>query len=366
MIIPTHGRPDKVVACLDRLLPLRQSLDPKRYEVLIGFDGAEPETERRLRQHIADNARRVGRPEFGSGAPSPAWGGVHLEACPREGYNAVRNRLLPKARGRLLLSINDDVLPGEHLLQAHVDAHLQRQRASAEPASPDNPAATTSAVIVGCCPWVVHQPDRIIDRLVRETSMVFFYDQMDDRDPHRDWGFRHAWGMNMSMPLAMVREVGGFTAFPLAYGYDDLELAYRLQQRFGVPVLYRPQAVAPHDHRYEPIAYLERERSLGRSAWLFAQHNAEFARTLFGRDIASQQEVTYSREFVARERAAAERMRETFAAVGQLPASVLDHAGSTEADPQRISRLLARTIYEQHLLLKRWMWRSGLLEAAGE
>ena len=31
--------------------------------------------------------------------------------CPREGYNAVRNRLLDAARAPHLVSLNDDVLP---------------------------------------------------------------------------------------------------------------------------------------------------------------------------------------------------------------------------------------------------------------
>jgi CheY-like chemotaxis protein len=37
--------------------------------------------------------------------------------------------------------------------------------------------------------------------------------------------------------------VGGWTAFPLAYGYDDIEIAWRLRERFDTPVLYGVEAV---------------------------------------------------------------------------------------------------------------------------
>src|SRR6185503_17009447 len=113
-------------------------------------------------------------------------------------------------------------------------------------------------------------------------------DQMDTpgalADPERDWGFRHCWGLNFSAPMQAVRAVGGFTAFPMAYGYDDIELAFRLQRRFEMPVLYRPGALAEHDHRYLPEDVLRRERQLGQAAWRFAGLNPEFARTVFGRD----------------------------------------------------------------------------------
>src|SRR5262249_34959111 len=150
--------------------------------------------------------------------------------------------------------------------------------------------------------------------LVRQTSMIFFYDQMNPpgtgpgspSDPtsnirhptsDHDWGFRHAFGLNVSYPMGLVREVGGSAVFPVSYGYEDTRSGFGLTQRFGLPVLFRPQARAHHDHRYDPAGYLERERLLGRSAWGFAHAAPKCARAMFGRDITTQAEVAYSREF---------------------------------------------------------------------
>src|SRR5690606_7562160 len=137
-------------------------------------------------------------------------------------------------------------------LAAHVAAHEEADRELGRP-----------AMVVGAAPWKVHAPDRLFDRLLRETSMVFFYDRMNTpearADRWRDWGFRHAWGLNVSARTDLVRDAGGMSVFPTTYGYEDDELAFRLHERHGTPVLYRPEARARHDHRMDPADYLRRE-----------------------------------------------------------------------------------------------------------
>lgn len=322
VIIPTRGRPAKLAACLAGLAG--QTAAAERYEVLVGLDGPDAESERAARA---------------------AWGGcgarMHVETCPRRGYNETRNRLIDLARGRLMLSLNDDVRPGPRLLEVHAAGH----------------AAAQPAIITGYSPFPQWPGDSLFDRVLRETSMVFFYDQMAGGPPDKDWGFRHCWGMNFSAPLGPVREVGKFLSFPLQYGYDDIEIAWRLRERYGCPVLFRPDGFAGHDHRYGPREVIDREVRLGRSAWAFAGRNAAFCREVFGRDIRAPQEVAYTREFVIRERRAAERLEPTFLALADVPAGAIDgpHAAT-----------LLRSVYQQFGLLKRWNWCRGLLEAADQ
>lgn len=321
IIIPTRHRPERVAACLDALGKQAGSC---RFEVLLGLDGADPDAER---------VARI------------AWEGCRADAtlvvvaCERIGLNGVRNTLLGRASGRFIISINDDVLPEP----GFVEVHVREQRRATEAGRP--------AVITGYSPWVVHEPDRLFDRVVRESPMVFFYNQMDGHNPDRDWGFRHAWGLNMSVPADALRAVNGWTAFDRLYGYDDIELAWRL----GLPVLYRPEAVAPHDHRMEPAGYLEREEKLGWAAWLFAKRNPAFSADLFGRDITTPEELAYSRAYVKRERV--DLLRESFMGLAELPASAVDGP---------YAKTLVHLIYEQHLPLKRWMWRRGLLAASSD
>jgi len=322
VIIPTHRRPAKIASCVRSLAA--QSLDPTQYELLIGLDGADADSEEAIARAWPD-------------APLDT---LRVRTFPRQGYNAVRNALLMGARADVVVSLNDDVLPCETFLETH----LAEQRDAEKRGRP--------AIVTGNSPWVRREPDRLFDRLVRETGMIFFQHHMTDEDPHRDWGFRHAWGLNVSFPARCVADVGGWTAFPLAYGYDDIEIAWRLRERFDAPVLYRPEALAPHDHRMAPQDYLKRERALGRTACLFARANPAFALDLFGRDITSEDELDYSRRFVERERIGVDRLRAPFLALADKPADAV-------ADPDLIQML-----YQQHLPLKRWEWRTGLLEAA--
>ncbi len=154
------------------------------------------------------------------------------------------------------------------------------------------------------------------------------------------------------MPLDRVRDVGGWTAFPLAYGYDDVELAHRLQP---MPVLYRPTARAEHDHRFEPDDYLRRELRLGHSAWLFARERPAFVRALLGCVPTDRAELSYCQAFVKREREAVAGLLASFRRLADIPACAVE---GPDADA------LIKLLYEQHLPLKRWMWRKGLLAAA--
>jgi len=349
VLIPTHARPEKLAACVRGLAA--QTLDPAAFEVLVGPDGEDASAEQAGRA-AHDAWRDAGGRE----------GGLRILPGARAGQAAVRNRLLPHARGEVLVFLNDDMRPEPTLLETHLAAQRQaRARGGAPGGGPDG--EPHGALIAGDAPWVVHHPDRLFDRLVRETSMIFFHDRMRPHaaDRERDWGFRHAWLLNLSAPARLLREEAArraglaFSVFPCAYGYEDDELAFRLRQRYGTRVLFRPEAVALHDHRYEPADYLAREESLGYAAWGFARATPECALAMFGRDITGDDEIAYSREFVAREARTVERLEPAFLALAEIPADAV-------AGPH--APRLVETIYGQHLLIKRWHWRRGLLRAA--
>ncbi len=331
VVIPTHARAKKLAACIGALS--RQTMEPGRYEVMVGIDGEDGGSTDAARAAWTLDQRLL-----------------TVEAFSKRGQAAVRNALLPRARGRTLVFLNDDMVPDRGLLAAH-HAEQERQR-----------RAGTHALVIGSAPWVVHEPDRLFDRLIRETSMVFFYNRMDEHaaraDPHdreRDWGFRHAWLLNLSADAAMARELGGFTVFPSTYGYEDDEFAWRAARLLGARVLYRPEAEAQHDHRMEPASYLEREYKLGFAAWGFAHAAGECARAMFNRDVRDAGEIDYCRAVMSRERTSAEQALRAFAALAEIPAAALagDHA-----------RALLGLVYQQHLPLKRFVWRRGLLDAA--
>lgn len=329
VIIPTHTRPGKIRACI-RLLG-QQSIPAEHIQVLVGVDG----------QEVCPTLR-----EFWAG-PSE---NLVIDTAPHAGQAAVRNRLIPKAKARTLIFLNDDMRPEPTLVEAHLKAHEKYS-------TPDYPA-----IVLGDAPWVTTQHDRMFDRLIRESSMIFFYNRMYEAQDaaERDWGFRHAWMLNLSIPTHTVRAVGGLTEFPNTYGYEDDELAYRIIERFGAPVRFAPEAVAWHDHRYEPLEYLAREYRLGYAALGFAQTAPACARSMFGRDLLTPEERAYTEAFVLREENTARAALTAFKSLTDMPADFAQGPFSKE---------LIEVCYSQHLPLKRWSWRSGFLDAlmgAGE
>lgn len=331
MIIPTFGRATKLAGCLAHLA--RQDIDAARFEVLVGVDGGS--------EGDADAAREAAR----------SAGVKHIEVRQFEhaGPGATRNRIVERARGELLLLLNDDVLPEPDLIRQHVEAQQGR----------------SAAMVLGAAPWVVHEDDTVFDRLVRETSMIFFYDRMEAAlasgsvGTEHDWGFRHAWTLNLSLPRAVFAGVNGFDARLRHAMFEDLEFAFRASRSTaqGAPVLFRPEAVTRHDHRVRVQDYLTRERNLGIAAWELAGASPECARTVFGRDIRSTAEVGQCRAFVEQERSRAEAMRGVMTQWERTSSSEIDGANTRET---------IKDLYESHLILKRWTWRAGLLEIAGK
>lgn len=334
VLIPTRARPDKLGRCLERLA--RQTLPAERFEVLVGVDGRD--------DSAADAAHELAARTAGSIRAT-------IHQFDHGGPGATRNRLFAHSRGRIILLLNDDVLPEPELLQAHLCAHAQDHVAR--------------RMVLGSAPWVVPADDTLFDRLVRETSMVFFYDRMDaalargEVGPDHDWGFRHAWTLNLSLHRSSWEAVGGFDERLRFACYEDLEFAFRVRSAIGSPVVYAPGAIVRHDHRILPDDYLRRETMMGRAAWEFAAACPPCALEVFGRDIRTEAELAYSREFRTREASIAERIRGSMLAWASIRSDALPSAEvAAHAAP------ILRGLYEHHLLLKRWTWRRGLLDAA--
>jgi glycosyltransferase involved in cell wall biosynthesis len=347
VVIPTRGRPQRLATCLQRLA--RQSLPAHHYEVLVGFDGPDD----------PGDANHMG-PGLAAQAWSQAGGdraNLKVVVCPRAGLAAVRNALLPFVQGRVLLSLNDDLLAEPQLLQRHVEAHdtLPAQLGLA-PGSP--------LVVTGDSPWVVREHRTLFDAMLEGTSMIFFYHRMlgdgapntpanAPGNPLHDWGFRHAWGLNMSMPTSIVRRVGGFTQFPSWYGYEDNEIVFKVQERMGrCPVLFVPQARGWHDHAMTPREYLTREYKLGYAALGFTRTSPACSKEMFRRDLLCDEEISRCTTIATTSDSLARDLLPWFDGLATTPASLTN-----------TTRESLQLHYDKHLPLKRWAWNAGLHDA---
>lgn len=309
VLIPTYRRPQAIEQCLRAFST--QSIEAA-FEIIVGVDGDHSTTQDPV-------------------IPAPIRDRTSLVREGRVGLVRLRQAMLSRARGRIVLWLNDDAYAESGLLQAHLHAH----RLSEGP-----------RVVAGRALWKPIQHANLFDRLVQSSDLVFF-----TQPEHRcTIDYRNCYGLNMSFPRELATKLGGVAQVKENYGYEDIELAWRMI-RSGATCIYEPDAIVNHDHRYTPKDVHKREYLLGRAAFAFAHANPEFATELFRVDLR-EQSVLESFEIAIRLAwRDALRIESTFLALDQ-------HA------PLSVSDDLLHVLTEHWVLLKRLLWRWGVLDAS--
>jgi GT2 family glycosyltransferase len=232
IVIPTYNR-------LARLKRVMARLDAQAYprsdfEVIVVADGCSDGTN----EYLAT---------LGGGKSA-------LQVTPVIGENggpaAARNRGVAVARGRLVLFIDDDVMPEPHLISEHVRTHEEL----GERIAVLGPMLTPSEARL--LPWVRWEQIRL-ER------------QYDDMVTGR-WQAtaRQFYTGNTSLELQAVRAAGGFdTRFRRA---EDVELAYRLAAG-GIRFVFNPRAVGYHYAERSYRSWLDAAYAYGRSDAIFCR-----------------------------------------------------------------------------------------------
>jgi glycosyltransferase involved in cell wall biosynthesis len=221
VVIPTYRKPALLRRTLEALLPQTAAL-AGGCELVVVDDGSADETAAVLEALQSRLPLCVQRP-------------------PRnEGRAKARNRGWRAARGETVLFLDDDILLEPGALAAHVRAQAQL------------PAAYLGLVVTA--PEVVDSP-------------LFGY--LDTRGiAKRPAGgpvpARYFLTQNASVPRAALERVGGFDEAFGAYGFEDMELAFRLEERVGLRFFSVDGARGEHIHHHTLAQYLEKKRSCGR------------------------------------------------------------------------------------------------------
>lgn len=222
ILVPCYGRGPQLGNLLAGLA--KQTLATERFEVIVVDDGT-PEP---IEIAHADYPFRI-----------------HLERQANAGPGAARNKGLEFCTAPLVLILNDDAVPAEDLLETHLNVHAE---------APDRCA------VLGSFHFTEAAREYPFVRILDDSDLLFAFDTLEHNALH-PW--QYFWTCNLSLPVAAIREVGGFDAenFDEAI-VEDVELGYRLEKR-GWKVLYREDAVCHHDHVLTPAGYLQRGIRLG-------------------------------------------------------------------------------------------------------
>lgn len=232
VVVPTFGR-SQILNTLLRALEA-QTLAKDRFELVVVDDGTVPP--------IAIDAQAYSY-------------SITLLRQENAGPGAARNLAFENVRAPLVLILNDDAVPARDLLEGHVAAHVNAPR---------------KVAILGAFPFTAKSMRSPFVRLLSQTSLLFDYVRMEDRGIY---GWRNFWTCNLSLPIAALREVGGFDGETFREAIcEDVELGYRLEQN-GWRVQYRAELVCEHEHVVTPRGYFQRAVRLGvNSARMYAKH----------------------------------------------------------------------------------------------
>ena len=310
VLIPTYRRPEGIERCLCELA--KHGSDAP-FEVIVGLDGDRAETpDPSIPETLAARTRFV---------------------CPgRVGLPILRGEMLSAAAGNIVLWLNDDAYPQPGLLRAHLQAHNESGR---------------PRVVAGRARWFPVEHPTLFDRVVQQSDLVFFRQPEDEEI--RETDYRNCFGLNMSFPRVLALEAGGVACVEEHYGYEDIEIAWRLH-RAGAQCVYHPGALVLHDHRYGPRDVHRREYLLGRAARAFAARNSAFSSELFGIDLNDNHVLEGFRHAIELGWRDALRIERSFLGLEAIGPDAADDA-------------LLPLLAEHWVLLKRLLWRWGVLDA---
>jgi glycosyltransferase involved in cell wall biosynthesis len=138
------------------------------------------------------------------------------------GRAAARNHGATEARGRVLLFLDSDIWATPSLISAHLAHHDGRRGLGVQGRS-------------------LQHPDSLTTLFMRASHMMY------------DWTVRRREGLspyhvitrNFSVDADAFRGAGGFDEQFVGYGWEDIELAFRLVEQ-GVTLRWEPDALAFH------------------------------------------------------------------------------------------------------------------------
>lgn len=239
IIIPTYNRAEKLLECLKALFV--QEYSKNGYEIIVVDDGSQDDTEK-----ILCNLQKE----------SPV--SLRFLFQSNQGQGVARNRGVSEARGDIILFLGDDIMATPSLLKEHARMHQWYPE--------------ENAAVLGFITW---HPKLLITPLMRFMERggailgkwgghQFAYDLLRGKKI-ADYNFFYTSNISLKRTLLLRFR---FDPWFSGYGWEDIELGYRLTKGAGLVLSYEPSAIAYHDHMITFEQFASRMRAIGRSSHL--------------------------------------------------------------------------------------------------
>jgi GT2 family glycosyltransferase len=174
------------------------------------------------------------------------------------GRAAARNRGATDSHGRILLFLDADIWAEPGLVRAHLTHHEDRRN-------------------LGVQGWWKEHPDSLTTMFMRSRHLI------PDMTHRRREGLSpyHVVTRNFSIDAEAFRRAGGFDEAFQGYGWEDIELAFRMVQH-GVALRFEPAALAYHYHVQTLADLQEKMQQAGEGAvYFWRKHQRHWRLGLF-------------------------------------------------------------------------------------
>ena len=238
VVIPTFNRKGVLARAIKGYLA--QSAIDEIKEVLVVDDGSTDGTDRVVSAMASE-------------APFP----LRRLYQSNRGQAAARNRGISEARAEIILFTDDDIVPTPHLLAEHLRWHDQH--------------AEREAAVIGYVEWSPELHPTPFMKWIGLDGPLFAYGSI--RGKVEVDGFLYFYTCNLSLKTELLRQAGTFDEDFAGYGWEDIELGYRLRKS-GMRLFYNPAALAYHYKRITFAEACRREEKVALAWRVFEQKEA--------------------------------------------------------------------------------------------
>ena len=231
IIIATYNRAEILKNCLVAL----EKQNFKDFEVIVVDDGG------------SDNTREVI-----SGFKQLSIKYIYQEHSQQ---GVARNKGIKIAKGGYIFFIGDDIIPKENWLEEHIKT-LENN---------------LNCGVLGLTLW--HHQLKVNDFMnyLAPNGPQFNYGNI--KNP-KDCGWDFFWTSNISLPARFLKKENFDESFR-GWGYEDLELGYRLE-KIGLKIIFNKEAIAYHNHSYEdPEAFLMKQEDAAKNVVYMVKKHPE-------------------------------------------------------------------------------------------
>lgn len=237
VVIPTYNRSEILSECLKALF--KQDFDPNQFEIIVVDDGSQDDT-----QEVLQKLQKK----------SPV--NLTFFRQSNQGQGVARNKGISQASGDIILLLGDDIIATPQLLKEHDRTHRFH---------PEEPAA-----VLGLITW---HPKLLITPLMRFMEQggailgrfgghQFAFDLLRGK---RMADYHFFYTSNISLKRSLLLRFK-FDPWFSGYGWEDIELGYRLTKQANLALHYEPNAIGYHDHSMNELQFKNRMHSIGESS----------------------------------------------------------------------------------------------------